>query len=185
MRTLSFAPLALFCLCGVPAKADKPNRRWYLGAAVTGKSDGENGSRYANPLTNELMYLPVAAELGYAVSPFLWLHASVGLGPLVGNETIGLTTEFLVGPEGVFRTGRTEFGLRLDGGYSHLSYDWRYEPASLHAFVLEPKGILRFRWSPLWTTGAQVGLRWKWILENSDASHQSGRVVGVFLSRHF
>jgi hypothetical protein len=191
-RILSVAigATSAIALCGRPAIADdvvQPHARWYVAAMVNAKSDGELGGpgARANPLTNELSYLPLAVETGYQVLPFLRVHVSVGGGLLTGDETSGVVSEVLAGPDVMYETGRMQLGVRLDGGYSYLSYDHKEQSASLDAFLVEPKAMVQFATAARWCIGVQVGPRWKWIAGEGDSNPQRGVTAGALVVRRF
>src|SRR5262245_22780436 len=79
-----------------PAGADVP-RRHQLGLTLALEQDGSQA--HGNPLTNSLLYAPLALEVGHRLRPGLRVHASIGYGPLRGDETRGSTIELLAGVE--------------------------------------------------------------------------------------
>lgn len=180
--------LAFVLLANRSAAAD-PDRRWYLAGNAPLKWDGHNGSRTdSNPLTNRLYYAPLSIELGYRFTSTLGVHATLGLGPIVGAETSGLVGEALVGLDALIPLGeRFRLGVRIDAGYTSLDYTFQQDATTISrsALVLEPKAAAEVDLDRDWTLGLYLGPRWKWTRGAPEHGRQTGWSAAVSLMRRF
>ncbi|MEZ4401353.1 MAG: hypothetical protein R3B06_15115 [Kofleriaceae bacterium] len=128
---LAAASLAT-ALVAAPASAQPP-RPLTLGARAQVALDGDH-----NPLTNELLYLPVSVEGGAALRGWLRLHGRLGLGLISGAETTGSSWEVAAALVGRARRGPWQVGARLEVGYAWSTYAFATDRATTGGILLEP-----------------------------------------------
>lgn len=130
-RAFTAAGATVALLASGPVSAE-PGPPVTVGLRLQLKADGR-----ANPLTNELDYLPLAVEVGAALRPWLSVHGGLGLGLVVGDETRGRTVEAVVGATVGTARDRWWLGGRLDVGYAYTFITFDDEDAATHGSLVE------------------------------------------------
>ncbi len=165
------------------ARAQEPGP-WSLELAVNAKLDSPN------PLTTGLFYFPFSVRVVREWTKHLRVRGSLGYGTVFGDETSGSTFEALVAPEAQTCRWLACAAVRVEVGFSSLSYHWRSQ-ADIRAVLVEPVFAFRFPGETRFGFGFELGWRFKLpVWRRIEASYygagtpwgtQSGPLLGLFL----